>query len=473
MGKPAARLGDLTSHGGTIVSGASNVFFNGKPAANALSTHVCPMVTPGTPPIPHVGMFAVPMGALTVLINGSPAIVMGDMFLCVGPPATVVLGSPNILIGMSGSVSVGSATGEGSSQTDMACALQSGNLSPVKGTETWPVDIQTTALAMQAHHTPQQFELDMKLLDLIAKQRAMEEKKENERVKLTIKDFVEIFEAIEKEQGYEAARHYCSTGINYDRLTEVAKSFIDGRDTNPDNDPNIMPTRFMLLYGADDSKLKIIDKHPDAFDNTQEHNINISNLRKGLRLLGADIFETGPYDDKLWMAHAQYINRFTSYQTKTGSVHIVEEGESLGAIAKKYGLPTWKYLYQINKEKIGKNPDLLIKGTELQIPQCDSTSGDEKIVQKGAAPAYYAHGSRYRYPWVPFSITIVNEKGKVLKKEGREKKLTCELRDSRSGNLLASDTIENGGSLKLLIPDSRKLEITADGYTCDIEMKGY
>ena len=71
MGKPAARMGDMTSHGGIIVSGSTNVLFNGKPAANASSTHVCPMVTPGTPPIPHVGMFAVPMGALTVLINGS------------------------------------------------------------------------------------------------------------------------------------------------------------------------------------------------------------------------------------------------------------------------------------------------------------------------------------------------------------------------------------------------------------------
>ena len=26
MGKPAARLGDMTSHGGTIVTGSSNVF---------------------------------------------------------------------------------------------------------------------------------------------------------------------------------------------------------------------------------------------------------------------------------------------------------------------------------------------------------------------------------------------------------------------------------------------------------------
>jgi hypothetical protein len=116
-----------------------------------------------------------------------------------------------------------------------------------------------------------------------------------ERVKLTLKDFVEIFEGIERNQGYEAARHYSSVGINYDRLTAIAKSFVDGRDTNPDNDPNIMPTRSMLLYGADDLKLKTTDKHPDNFENAPEHKITISNLRNGLRLLGAKIAESGPY----------------------------------------------------------------------------------------------------------------------------------------------------------------------------------
>jgi hypothetical protein len=66
----------------------------------------------------------------------------------------------------------------------------------------------------------------------------------------------------------------------------------------------------------------------------------------------------------------------------------------------------------------------------------------------------------------------MNEMGEVVKKEGKEKKLAYELRDSESGNLLASDAIESGDALEILIPDSRKLEITVDGYTCDVEMKG-
>lgn len=471
MGKPAARLGDLTNHGGAIISGSSNVFFNGTPAANALSAHSCPMVTPGTPPIPHIGMLAVPMGATTVFINKVPAIVMGDMFLCVGPPATVMLGSVNIFIGNNGRSNGGGSCSK-SEQDEMTTALQNGKIPPVKGTENYPIDLQATALVMQKYHTPEQFEQDLKLLDSLAEQRALADIEEKKRVKLTLKDFADIFKAIEKEQGYEAARHYASVGINYNRLTEIAKSFTDGRDTNPDNDPNIMPTRFMLLYGADDLKLKCIDNHPDNFENAPVHKINIANLRKGLRLLGAEIEISGLYDDELWQAHTHYINRFANCRSQSGNIHVVEEGESLGSIARTYGLPSWKYLYEINKDTIGENPDLLKKGTHLQIPQWDSTSGDEMIAEKGAEPEFYAHGSRYRYPWVPLSVTITDQNGEIVKKESNEKKLAYELHDRESGNSLLSGELTNGDELEVLIPDSRGLHITVDGWTCDIVMKG-
>lgn len=70
----------------------------GKPAARAGDMHVCPMVTPGVPPIPHVGA-PIPMGCPTVLIGGAPAARMGDMAICVGPPDRIALGSPAVLIG--------------------------------------------------------------------------------------------------------------------------------------------------------------------------------------------------------------------------------------------------------------------------------------------------------------------------------------------------------------------------------------
>ena len=71
----------------------------GKPAARIGDMHVCPMVTPGVPPIPHVGGPITGPGCPTVLIGGMPASVMGDMCVCVGPPDTIILGSTGVFIG--------------------------------------------------------------------------------------------------------------------------------------------------------------------------------------------------------------------------------------------------------------------------------------------------------------------------------------------------------------------------------------
>ena len=43
------------------------------PAARITDMHTCPMVTPGLPPIPHVGGPILPAGCPTVLIGGLPA----------------------------------------------------------------------------------------------------------------------------------------------------------------------------------------------------------------------------------------------------------------------------------------------------------------------------------------------------------------------------------------------------------------
>jgi len=98
VSKPAARMGDVTAHGGSIVMGFPTVLIGGQPAARVGDMHVCPMVTPGVPPIPHVGG-PITMGSATVLIGGQPAARMGDMATCTGPPDTIAAGCPTVLIG--------------------------------------------------------------------------------------------------------------------------------------------------------------------------------------------------------------------------------------------------------------------------------------------------------------------------------------------------------------------------------------
>ena len=98
MGQPAARIGDMCAHGGALVLGCPTVLIGGMPAARIGDMHVCPMLTPGVPPIPHVGG-PVLKGSAGVLIGGMPAARLGDLALCVGPPDTIALGCMTVLIG--------------------------------------------------------------------------------------------------------------------------------------------------------------------------------------------------------------------------------------------------------------------------------------------------------------------------------------------------------------------------------------
>ncbi|HUO10731.1 MAG TPA: PAAR domain-containing protein [Phycisphaerae bacterium] len=68
------------------------------PAARVTDMHTCPMVTPGTPPVPHVGGPIVSPGGPTVLICNMPAACVGSMMVCVGPPDTIVKGSATVMI---------------------------------------------------------------------------------------------------------------------------------------------------------------------------------------------------------------------------------------------------------------------------------------------------------------------------------------------------------------------------------------
>jgi uncharacterized Zn-binding protein involved in type VI secretion len=93
---PAARAGDRTTHGGTVLTPASpNVFIQGLPAARANDAIVCPQSTNG---VPHVGgpIFG---GSGTVLINGRPAARAGDRVTEAGPASVILEGASTVQIG--------------------------------------------------------------------------------------------------------------------------------------------------------------------------------------------------------------------------------------------------------------------------------------------------------------------------------------------------------------------------------------
>lgn len=85
------------------------------PASRITDMHVCPMATPGVPPIPHVGGPVIGPGAPTVLIGSLPAAVVGDSCVCVGPPDTIAKGSATVMISGKPSARMGDSTAHGGS----------------------------------------------------------------------------------------------------------------------------------------------------------------------------------------------------------------------------------------------------------------------------------------------------------------------------------------------------------------------
>ncbi len=84
MAKPQARMGDMSSHGGVIITGAARTVVNGKPVARIGDLHACPM--------PFHGVTSIITGSEDTMTEGKPNARIGDMTGC---GAVIVTGSPN------------------------------------------------------------------------------------------------------------------------------------------------------------------------------------------------------------------------------------------------------------------------------------------------------------------------------------------------------------------------------------------
>lgn len=90
---PAARVTDVTTHGGTIIGpGIPTVLLEGLPAAVATDNHVCALPPSGHQPTASI----FPIGSTTVLIGGKPALRTSDTCIC---GAGAAVGAVTILIG--------------------------------------------------------------------------------------------------------------------------------------------------------------------------------------------------------------------------------------------------------------------------------------------------------------------------------------------------------------------------------------
>ncbi len=88
----AARVGDITTHGGVITGpGVPTVLIGGMPAAVMGDIHSCPI-----PPPAHLPSSPFIIGSTTVLIGGKPALRVTDTCGC---GAMAAVGCPTVMIG--------------------------------------------------------------------------------------------------------------------------------------------------------------------------------------------------------------------------------------------------------------------------------------------------------------------------------------------------------------------------------------
>jgi uncharacterized Zn-binding protein involved in type VI secretion len=99
---PAARITDMTVHGGVITVGTPLTLIGNMPAARMGDLHTCALLSPN----PHIGGPII-LGAFNVLVGGPPQSRSLDACICVGPPDMVALGHFTTLVGMSGAFAGG------------------------------------------------------------------------------------------------------------------------------------------------------------------------------------------------------------------------------------------------------------------------------------------------------------------------------------------------------------------------------
>lgn len=85
------------------------------PAARLTDMHTCPMVTPGTPPIPHVGGPVIPATSPNVMIGFLMAARVSDKTICTGGgiPDPILKGSLSVKINHLPAARVGDSTAHG------------------------------------------------------------------------------------------------------------------------------------------------------------------------------------------------------------------------------------------------------------------------------------------------------------------------------------------------------------------------
>ncbi|HQF54890.1 MAG TPA: LysM domain-containing protein [Fibrobacteria bacterium] len=293
--------------------------------------------------------------------------------------------------------------------------------------------------------------------------------------RLTIKKLADQLIKIEKDFGYETAL------LGVERLDYVEICQLT-QEKGKDNDPHLMPSRFMLLYGATDKGLKDkghLDKFPHELNKGAKEILSIERLAWYLGVLG---FYDGPWrytedqenedgeeieivpptlEGDLFGALSAYINQAPEPVANEikGGAHTVTKGQSLSDIAAIHGIRDWRLLWELNKGTLGDNWDVIKEGASLKLP--DTTKDPMVDWIKEHQWDEYLADKGYQYPGKYLSLTILDAKGEVRK---FPEPARCQVYRYWPTPLLLHDIeLEAGDDLDVLVPDTEHLGLWIDG----------
>ncbi|MEN9306534.1 MAG: hypothetical protein RL173_466 [Fibrobacterota bacterium] len=293
--------------------------------------------------------------------------------------------------------------------------------------------------------------------------------------KLTIKKLADKLVEIEadKKWGYEIALLGVES-LDYTGICELC----DIDDIN--NDPHLMPSRFMLLKGATDKGLEA-KKHLDAFPYPltagSKETMSVRSLRRHLILAGflseelddpADTKTDYELDSAIYdavCAHIDWAALAVDGELK-GGTHKVQKGDCLSDIADQYGIREWRLLYQLNKDALGENWDVLKDGLELTLPDKQHNPLVEWFHTNDWA-AFLNPDKGYEYTGKYLSLTFLDEKDDTLEfkdEKGTKVKRKCEIYVTGPvASLLHSLELEGGDDLDVVIPDTQSIGLWVEG----------
>ncbi len=231
---------------------------------------------------------------------------------------------------------------------------------------------------------------------------------------------------IEAQKGYSAAMLGVNT-LNYSAICSLTSQ------GGPGNNPNLMPSRFMILKGASDKALKAagnLNFHPHPLHPSFNFPISVGLMSQMLTWAGhyaggyTSWVSTGgafqqPDDlpdvleGDLFSSLHNFLGKIQPVKAVKPATHEVKQGESLSLIAAIYNLPSWQILYEANKTVVGPNPDLIYPGQQLQVPGTGVNQMKEWLTDIGADGDFVA-GDCFKFPARLFSLSMVDARGQGL-----------------------------------------------------------